>query len=165
MDRLVAVVDVVTERLDRIGQWLPALFLRLILAWEYWESGTTKLHGENWFGSVKASFPFPFDAVPVELSWFLATWTELLGAVALLLGLFTRFFALSLIILTVVATLAVHWPDQWSTLAELWKGYAITDKGFGNFKLPLLFILMLMPLFFSGAGKASLDHALKRWLD
>ncbi len=41
--------------------------------------------------------------MPVDISWFLATWTELIGAVALVVGLGTRFFSLSLIILTIVA--------------------------------------------------------------
>ncbi|MFK8016284.1 MAG: DoxX family protein [Gammaproteobacteria bacterium] len=165
MDRLIAAWEIVTVRLDAMGDWLPSLFLRAILAWEYWEAGVQKLNGENWFGSIKDAFPFPFSVVPVELSWFIATWFEILGAIGLLLGLFTRFFSLSLIILTIVAALSVHWPDQWNTLGELWKGYAISDKGFGNFKLPLLFLIMLLPLFFRGAGKASLDYAIKKYVD
>jgi len=92
----------------------------------------------------------------------LATWFELAGALLLLFGLFTRFAALSLIILTAVATAAVHWPDMWHTLEMLWEGYAITDRGAGNFKLPLLFIVMLLPLVFGGAGRLSLDHLLRR---
>jgi putative oxidoreductase len=58
----------------------------------------------------------------------------------------------------------VHWPDSWSTLGELWQGYAVSDKGAGNFKLPLLFALMLFPLVLNGAGKLSADHLLGRWL-
>ena len=78
----------------------------------------------------------------------------------LLLGLFTRFAAISLIVVTVVATAAVHWPAEWGSLAELWNGYVITSKGAGNFKLPLLFVVMLLPLVFYGGGKISLDHLL-----
>jgi len=33
---------------------------------------------------------------------------------------------LALMVLTVVAIAAVHWPAQWHTLAELWQGYTIT---------------------------------------
>lgn len=165
MDRLVAFWEVVAGFLDRIGDWLPQLALRLILAWEYWESGMAKYRGENWFGGIKDDFPFPFNVFNVEFSWFLATWGEILGAVALLLGLFTRFFSFVLIIVTLVALFAVHWPEQWGSLAELWQGYAISNKGFGNFKLPLLFIIMLLPLFFRGAGKASIDHLIRRWVD
>lgn len=151
----------ITSRLDGLAQWLAPLGLRLILAWEFGEAGFEKLRGENWFSHVQDSFPFPFSIVSPELSWFVATWFEIIGAVALVLGLFTRFFAFSLLILTFVATAAVHWPEGWSSLAELWQGYAISDDGFGNFKLPLLFALMLLPLVLGGAGKLSLDHALQ----
>jgi len=68
------------------------------------------------------------------------------------------------LVLSIVATAAVHWPDSWTTLGELWKGYAITDRGAGNFKLPLLFALMLFALVLNGAGKLSLDHLLGRKL-
>ena len=82
--------------------------------------------------------------------------------VALLIGfgLFTRFAAISLIVITAVATAAVHWPAEWNSFAELWKGYVITAKDFGNFKLPLLFMILLLPLVFYGGGKISLDHLL-----
>ena len=76
------------------------------------------------------------------------------------LGLLTRFSAISLIVITGVATAAVHWPADWSSLAGLWEGYAITADGAGNFKLPLLFVAMLLPLVFHGGGKLSLDHLL-----
>ena len=148
----------VTDVLDRLGAWLPQLPLRFLLAWEFYEAGIVKLGGSNWFGQIQDNFPFPFNVIPAEVSWFLATWTEVIGGICLALGLFTRFWSLSLIILTIVAIAGVHWPDEYTSLAELWKGYAITDKGFGNFKLPLLFIAMLLPLLFSGPGKASLDH-------
>jgi len=48
---------------------------------------------------------------------------------------------------------------MWSDLA---KGYAITDMGHGNFKLPLLFVVMLLPIIFQGPGKLSLDYLLSR---
>ena len=149
-----------TARLEGLGEWLAPLGLRLIMAWEFGEAGFEKLRGSNWFAHVQDDFPFPFSVVSTDLSWLMATWFEILGAGALLLGLFTRFFAFSLLILTFVATAAVHWPDGWSTLGQLWQGYAITDQGAGNFKLPLLFALMLFALVLNGAGKLSLDHLL-----
>lgn len=151
-----------TDILDKVGDIIPPLGLRLILGWEYFESGLAKLQGGNWFGGIQENFPYPFNIIDPAISWQLATWTELLGGVLLAVGLLTRVTSLSLIILTVVATLAVHWPESWQTLGELWKGYAITDKGYGNFKLPLLFLLMLLPLLFSGPGKLSIDHLIRR---
>ena len=154
-----------TARLRGIGQLLPPLILRLIMGWEFWESGREKYLGDNWFADVKDKFPFPFDVIPANISWAMATWFELGGALLLVFGLFTRFAAYSLLILTFVATAAVHWPDMIAMWSDLAKGYAITDMGYGNFKLPLLFVVMLLPIIFQGPGKISLDfllaHALK----
>lgn len=157
--------DNLTSRLRASGDYVWPLALRLILAWEFWEAGITKLHGENWFGDIpwadwQKGFPYPFDMIPVDMNWFLATWGELVFAGMLLAGLFTRFAAISLIVVTVVATAAVHWPGEWNSLAELWSGYVITSKGAGNFKLPLLLVVMLLPLVFYGGGRLSLDHIL-----
>ncbi len=149
-----------TERLEGTGRWLAPLGLRLLLAWEFWEAGLQKLRGDNWFAGIQEKFPMPFNLAPADFSWTLATWAELLGAVALLLGLGTRFFAFVLLVLTAVAAVSVHWPADWGSVSELWRGYAITDKGFGNFKLPLLFMAMLLPLVFHGAGRLSLDALL-----
>ncbi len=162
---LIKIYDTLTSRLRASGDYVWPTALRLILAWEFWESGVIKLHGENWFSEIpwadwQKGFPFPFDRIPTELNWFLATWGELVFAVMLLLGLFTRFAAISLVVVTMVATAAVHWPATWSGLADLWSGYVITPKDSGNFKLPLLYVLMLLPLIFNGGGKLSVDYGL-----
>lgn len=154
-----------TSRLAAGNEWLPPLLLRLVMAYEYYESGIEKLRGDNWFMTLQDKFPFPFNAIPAELSWSLATWTELAGAALLLLGLFTRLAAFSLLVLTFVATAAVHWPDMWSMASDILKGYSISDRGYGNFKLPLLFSVMLLPLIFGGAGRFGLDALLARTLN
>lgn len=153
-----------TNKLNQFSEWFPQLFLRLILAWEFGEAGFEKLHGSNWFSDI--NFPFPFSLLPPDFSWGLATYFEIIGAFALAFGIATRFFSLSLIILTIVAIAAVHWPAEWSSISDLLTGYRITDKtgdGFGNYKLPLLFLVMLLPLLFSGAGKLSLDYWLRKF--
>ncbi|MBG4742080.1 DoxX family protein [Pseudomonas aeruginosa] len=150
--------------LDRCGGWSADLSLRLFLAWEFFESGWEKWNGENWFGDIQSAFPFPFDRLPAAFNWELSLWAELLGALFLLLGLGTRLTALVLIVVTLVATAAVHWPAEWSSLAELARGYSITAHGFGNFKLPAIYLAALLPLLLAGAGKLSLDHWLGRRL-
>ena len=160
MSALMNIGNRIVDRLDPAGSWIGLLPIRLLMAWEYGRAGMMKFNGNNWFANVQDNFPFPFNIIPVEISWFLATWVEILGGIFLLFGLFTRFWAFSLIVLTIVAIAGVHWPDQWDSLAELWKGYAITDKGFGNYRVPLLFMAMLFPLVFAGGGKLSLDHVL-----
>ena len=160
----ISIWESLTARLRGIGQLLPPLILRLIMGWEFWQSGVEKYTGDNWFADIQARFPFPFNKIPADISWAMATYFELGGAILLVFGLFTRFAAYSLLVLTFVATAAAHWPDMVAMWGDLAKGYAITDMGFGNFKLPLLFVVMLLPIIFQGPGKISLDYLLCRTL-
>lgn len=148
----------ICTQLQVFNTWLPQLTLRLILAWEFGEAGFEKLHGTNWFADL--TFPFPFNLLPPDISWNISMFFEIAGAIALVFGLATRFFSLSLIILSIVAIASVHWPEHYTTFGNLLKGYRIIDEdgdGFGNYKLPLMYIVMFLPLLFDGAGKVSMD--------
>lgn len=151
------------SRVDGVGQWLSPLGLRVLLAWEFFEAGREKLNGVNWFADLSDRFPLPFSLFSANVNWTAATWLELAGGIALLLGLGTRYVAAALFVLTVVATYAVHWPSDWSSLGELLQGYAITNEGFGNYKLPLIYLVMLVPLMLNGGGRLSLDRLITWW--
>jgi putative oxidoreductase len=158
--------DKVITQLNACSDSIPSLMLRLILAWEFGEAGFEKLHGTNWFADL--TFPFPFNLLPPDISWAVATFFEITGAFAIAFGFATRFFSISLIILTIVAIASVHWPEHWSGLSELVKGYRIIDEnndGFGNYKLPLIYIVMFLPLLFGGAGKLSVDYWFKQFVN
>jgi putative oxidoreductase len=148
MDRITARLNALLGVLDHLGTWLAPLVLRLLLAKEFWDSGVEKLHGRNWFADIQDRFPFPFNLLPVDLSWQIAIGFELIGPIALVLGLGTRFFSLSLSVLTLVAIAAVHAGH----------GYTISE---GGWKLPLIYLVMFLPLILSGPGKLSLDHWLR----
>lgn len=158
--------DRLTDRLRAAGDWIAPLGLRLLLGYEFLTAGLRKAGPEGvpgWF--VDKAFPIPFDWLPTGLNWAMVTWTEVLAAVALMLGLFTRFAAFSLFVVTAVAVVSTHWPESWSSLAQLWQGYSVSrvveDGEFrGNFRIGLIFLAMLLPLVFMGGGKLSLDHAL-----
>ncbi len=143
------VINAIFNQLNLVGTWVSMLPLRLLLAYEFFESGLEKLNGENWFLDIQDKFPFPFSLLPVELSWQLATWTELIAPVLLVLGLGTRFASFSLVVVTIVAWASVH--------AGL--GYNVCDNGF---KLPLMYLVLLFPLLFTGAGKLSVDDWIAR---
>ena len=163
MNKLKALWKAVVDILDPAGDWVALLPICLLMAYEFFKAGLMKFNGNNWFGRFQEDFLFPFNVIPAEISWFLATWTELIGGFCLIFGLFTRFWGFSLIILSIVAISGVHWPDDWNSLSELWEGYRVTAKGgSGNFRVPLLFIAMLFPLMFMGGGKLSLDHLIAK---
>lgn len=157
-------IDRSIEALDTLGLWVGLLALRLLLGWEFFEAGLEKWQGENWFSDVQSRFPVPFNLLPSYLSWNLVMFVELLGGIALILGLGTRFFAIILTLVTWVALFSVHWPEHWMSWQELAQGYRFTDQGFGNFKLPLIFLCMLWPLILMGPGRLSLDNGIRYFL-
>lgn len=144
MTRVSSCIERGLQGLDHAGAWVGMLGIRLLLAYEFGIAGLEKLRGDNWFADVQGAFPFPFSIVPVDISWLLATWTELVGAAALVIGLGTRFWAGSLLILDIVAWMSVHGGN----------GYNVCDNGY---KLPLIYLLMLIPLVLSGPGRLSID--------
>lgn len=157
--------DRLAARLQGFGAWFAPLGLRLLLGYEFWSAGTNKLgvgsQAPGWFANQ--DFVFPFGLLSANANWFLVTWGEILASLAIILGLFTRFFAFTLLVITVVAIAAVHWPASWDSLDQLWQGYSVSrvveDGEFrGNFRIPFLFLAMILPLLFLGAGKLSIDH-------
>ena len=105
------------EFLKRMQSWMQAtstidflgpLALRLYLVPVFWVAGTNKLGSiENvaaWFGNPDWGLGLPAPT----LMAYLATYTEVLGAVALLLGLATRWFAIPLMVTMLVAAFKVH---------------------------------------------------------
>lgn len=166
MSAPIEMYDRLTDRLRSAGDWIAPLGLRLLLAYEFYTAGIGKAGAEGvpgWFASK--SFPIPFAWLPANLNWAMVTWTEILAAVALALGLFTRVFAFALVVVTTIAIVSTHWPESWSSLGQLWQGYSVSrvvENGEfrGNFRIPMLFLAMLLPLVFTGGGKLSLDHLL-----
>jgi putative oxidoreductase len=149
MDRLKHRFKYLLESLDATGVWLAPLVLRLILAKEFWDAGSEKLNGNNWFIDIHGQFPFPFSLLPSDFLWNFASGLEIVGTLALILGLGTRFFALALLLLTLVAIATV----------PAGQGYMI---GEGGWKLPLIYLAMFLPLILSGPGQLSVDHWLRQ---
>jgi len=164
MSFLTEFYDRLTDRLRAAGDWVAPLGLRLLLAHEFYKAGNMKSGVDGvpgWFAGK--DFPIPFDWFPAGMNWAMVTWTEILAGLALMLGLFTRFFAFTLVVVTTIAIVSTHWPESFDSLGQLWEGYSVSrvveDGEFrGNFRVPMLFLAMLLPLLFMGGGKLSLDH-------
>ncbi len=98
---------------------LGALALRLYLVPVFWYAGINKLEGfegvVSWFGDPKHGLGLPMP----WLMAFLATATEVAGAILLLIGLATRWIAIPLMITMLVAIFTVHWPNGWQANHDL----------------------------------------------
>ncbi|MCT8679616.1 DoxX family protein [Glaesserella parasuis] len=125
------------------------LGLRLFVAYEFSEAGLEKWYGQNWFADIQEQFPFPFYLLPSEINWAFAMGAELLFPLLLVVGLFTRFSALGLSVLTIVAWYAVHSG----------MGYNVCQNGY---KMALVYLVILAPLMFQGAGMVSVDFWLQK---
>jgi len=99
-----------TRKIDFLGP----LALRIYLAPIFILAGSNKLmHVEDvasWFDWL--GFPAPTFMV------YLAALTELLGGIALLIGLAVRWIALPLMFTMVVAAVSAHWENGWHVLPE-----------------------------------------------
>lgn len=181
--------------LTRKVDFLGPLAVRLYLVPVFWVAGTNKLGGMDnviaWFGNSDSGLGLPFPAL---MAW-LAVSTEMLGAVALLLGLATRWFCIPLMIQMIVAATSVHWHNGWQAVADPMSPFAganiqgamqrldkakdlLREHGnydwlteTGNFivsnngiEWAVTYFIMLLALFFTGAGKLSLDHAVSKYL-
>lgn len=114
----------------RLADFLAPLALRLYLAPIFWMAGTKKLGNMestiNWFGNADWGLGLPFPAL---LAW-LATLTEAVGAVALLVGLGVRWISLPLMFTMIIATTTVHMKNGWLAIAE-GSGLFASDRTMG----------------------------------
>lgn len=114
------------------------LIFRLAISGLMLTHGTPKLF--RFFSDAPIQFADPIGIGEVTTFTF-AVFAEFVCSVLVILGLGTRFAVLPLIATMAVAALIVHVPD-----------------GFGRQDLPLLYLSGWVLLFFTGAGKYSLDH-------
>ena len=89
--------------LTRSVDFLGPLMLRLYLVPIFWMGGTKKWESFDstveWFGNAEWGLGLPF---PLLLA-FLATWTEILGAISLLFGIALRWLAVPLMFTMIIA--------------------------------------------------------------
>lgn len=102
----------------RAVDFLGPLALRLYLVPIFWMAGSKKLASFEdtvaWFGNPEWGLGLPFPA----LLAFLATASEILGAVFLLVGFAVRWIAIPLMVTMIVAMATVHWQNGWLAIAE-----------------------------------------------
>lgn len=166
--------------------FLPPLLLRLFLAPLLWVSGSSKLglftaedtvwyNPLTWFNTDNpvyqatsaglANVPFIGDALSGVLTSSIG-WLEIIGAFLLLIGFAVRWISiplLGLIILT--AIMALNGQDIVASLKEMLMTHGYTDMSHSDFSKTVVYFLMLLTLFFMGAGRFfSVDWFLHRRL-
>jgi len=162
----------------RMADFLAPLALRLYLAPAFWFAANNKWNPfdpnsslsstAEWFGNPDWGLGLPFP----ELMAYLAWGAEYFGAIALVLGLALRWFAIPLMGTMIVAIFTVHWQNGWLAIAERtpqleearailqehgdyeWLtqpgSFAILNNGI---EFATTYFIMLLALFFIGAGK------------
>ncbi len=102
----------------RKADFLAPLFLRLYLAPIFWMAGTSKFNSfedtATWFGNSEWGLGLPFP----ELLAFLATSTEIAGAIMLLFGFGVRWVSIPLMFTMIIAVVSVHWVHGWQAIAD-----------------------------------------------
>lgn len=117
---MIAVLNKIQDMLDktRMLDFLGPLALRLYLAPVFWVAGTNKMSG---FDGVVTWFGNPDWGLGLPMPWlmaFLATATEVVGAIMLVMGLGVRWVSIPLMITMLVAAFAVHWENGWQAVAD-----------------------------------------------
>jgi uncharacterized membrane protein YphA (DoxX/SURF4 family) len=114
----------------RCFDFLGPLALRLYLVPIFWMAGTKKLAAiestVDWFGNPDYGLGLPFHTLIAGL----ATGTEIIGAVLLLIGLAVRWVSIPLMITMVVAAITVHAKNGWLAIAE-GSGFFATEQTAG----------------------------------
>jgi len=128
---------------DRIPEWFLALVIRFGVAGVFFMSGRTKVDGllhikDSTYYLFETDYKLPL--IPPVVAAHLATYSEHLFSILLVLGLFTRLSAAAFLFMTLVIEVFVY-PDAWPTHLS-WAG-------------------LLIYLVARGGGRFSFDHALR----
>lgn len=112
------------------------LILRLALGIAFIVAGYTKLSNMSMVVEMFSQF---FGGAGPALAWIVAI-VELIAGIAVLVGFFTRWAALAIAVIMLVALFVVHLGD-----------------GYNGMQLPIAYFAMSLALLFKGSGKVSVE--------
>lgn len=138
---------------------IAPLILRLVAGFGFAAHGWAKIsRGLSGFEHLLAQLHVPFPAGMAAIT----AWTELLGGLALMVGLLVSVVSLPLICTMLVAMFTVQLPFGYSSV----KTVGLTPQGpvFGppGYEINLLYIAALVVLIVQGAGRFSVDAWIAR---
>lgn len=148
--KLDKMIDLLRIFADKIASPLLDLTIRLFMANIFFKSGWQKFQtflNDDW-GSTVYLFQdiHPVPGIPAELAAVMGTGGELAFSALLALGLFGRFGAAGLIVMTAVIQFLI--PADY--------GMANPDH--------YMWMLLLAVILIKGSGAISADHFIRRWL-
>ena len=161
--------------------FLPPLLLRLFLAPLLWVSGQQKLglftsadtvwynpmtwvNGATYQAAAEKMSGLPLIGSLSDMLPALVGGLEIVGAFLLLIGFAVRWISLPLLLLVgLTAFVALNGQDIVTALKELLMTHGYSDMSSSAFSKALMYFLMLLTLFFMGAGRFfSVDWFLHR---
>jgi putative oxidoreductase len=139
-DRLVGMVS------GKFAEALALLITRVALAGIFWRSYKTKIEEGTWFDLTDTTY-FLFEneysgvPIPPDIAAPMAAFSEFLFPILLVVGLATRFAAVSLLGMTLVIQIFVY-PDAWWSVHLLWVAMAsiLIVRGSGLFSADALLV-------------------------
>ncbi|VAW56744.1 hypothetical protein MNBD_GAMMA07-2693 [hydrothermal vent metagenome] len=130
MINLMANTHALFLKIIKLFDFTAPLLLRLYLVPIFWMAGTKKTDDMDsiisWFGNPDWGLGLPFPTVLA----YLATYTEVIGAIFLLVGFGVRWISIPLMFTMIVAAVTVHLQNGWLAIAE-GTGIFSTDRTVG----------------------------------
>ena len=134
VEKLEAPVQSISETLTRYGSPLLLLYFRWYVAWVFLKAGLFKIN--DWETTlVLFEYEYAVPLLPFELAAYLATFGELVFPVFLIAGLGTRFTAIALSVVNIMAVVSYY-----ATLAKgaglvwhyMWGSMLLTNIIYGG---------------------------------
>ena len=141
---MTALIRSLIARLEAVPTWVNGLICRLGIAGVFWRSGQTKVHdffviNDSTFDLFRDEYKVPL--VPPDAAAVLATVSEHLFSVLLVIGLASRLSAGALFFMTLVIEIFIY-PDSWPD--------------------HLMWASAMLYVILRGPGKVSLDYLIAR---
>lgn len=139
--------------MSKVTSDAAALVLRVVAGLIFLPHGWPKIAGEGGAATFAADIAANYN-IPTLLG-YTAAYAEVIGAVLLIAGLFTRLDALLLAGTMFVATFIVQLPDA---LYEVQPGASKVFVALRGIEMPLALFAICVALLLTGGGRLSLDH-------
>jgi len=138
------------KQLAQTDQRISPFILRITLAVVLWPHGAQLLLGLFGGAGYSASMGYFTSIGLPSVIGFMVIFLQFFGSLAILAGLYTRLFAVAILIMFIGMIAAAHWP------VGFFMNWSGTLKGEG-FEYHLLVIGILASVILSGSGRWSLD--------